>query len=182
MISPLLQVQVFLSLILLIASIWDLRFQKIPNLVTYPAMLGSLLVYFVTFGFAGLAFSAKGFGLGMALLMLAYLAGGMGAGDVKLMGVVGAALGPRGVFNAFLFTALAGGIYALVVLVIDSGGPVRFFSRARSAMKTFVLTKDARMILSEPRPRKRRLYYGVAIAIGTMCTMLWHRVFGSYLL
>ena len=44
------------------------------------------------------------------------LLGGMGAGDVKLMAAVGSILGPTDVFTAFLYSALIGGLYALVVL------------------------------------------------------------------
>jgi prepilin peptidase CpaA len=42
----------------------------------------------------------------------------MGAGDAKLMGVVGGVLGAKGVFYAFLFSAIVGGIYAVVLTFI----------------------------------------------------------------
>jgi hypothetical protein len=57
-----------------------------------------------------------GLAAGMALLMPFYLLKGMGAGDVKLMGVVGAFLGPTRVLHAFLWTGLSGGLYALILL------------------------------------------------------------------
>ncbi len=57
--------------------------------------------------------STGGLFLGVAFLLPVYLIGGMGAGDVKLMGAVGSILGPQGVFIAFLYSAIAGGLYAL---------------------------------------------------------------------
>jgi prepilin peptidase CpaA len=44
-----------------------------------------------------------------------FLVGGMGAGDVKLLAAFGAWLGPTGTLWAVLWTALAGGVLALVV-------------------------------------------------------------------
>jgi len=52
--------------------------------------------------------------LGMGLFIILYLMGGMGAGDVKLIGAVGSMLGPYMVLTAVLCTALIGGICALV--------------------------------------------------------------------
>ena len=50
----------------------------------------------------------------MGLFIILYLMGGMGAGDVKLIGAVGSMLGPYMVLTAVLCTALIGGICALV--------------------------------------------------------------------
>ena len=66
--------------------------------------------------------------------------GMMGAGDVKLMGAVGSILGPAGVFNAFLFTAIVGGIYALIVLAYH-GQLVGFIKRFALSLKLSLLTR-----------------------------------------
>jgi len=113
---------IFLSAVLIVASVNDLRFQKIPNLLTYPAMVVALVYHFVMNGLDGLLFSAGGLALGIAVFILPYLMGGMGAGDAKLMGTVGAILGARGVFIAFLFTAIIGGVYALIVVLTNKTG------------------------------------------------------------
>ena len=42
----------------------------------------------------------------------------MGAGDAKLLGAVGSYIGAKSVFISFLFTAVAGGIYALLILIL----------------------------------------------------------------
>ena len=46
-------------------------------------------------------------------MFIPFALGGMGAGDVKLMGVVGALKGPEFVWVAFLASAMAGGILAI---------------------------------------------------------------------
>ena len=116
--SPLLLI-VFLSGILIIAVTIDVRVRKIPNLLTFPAMATALAFHSITGGWKGFLFSAEGLALGIALFLIPYIMGGMGAGDAKLMGAIGAIIGPRGVFLASLFTAVAGGIYALIVFFIE---------------------------------------------------------------
>ena len=59
--------------------------------------------------------SFAGFVVGLALMMPGHLLGATGAGDVKLMAAVGAVVGPSTVVTAFLFTAVAGGVLAVVV-------------------------------------------------------------------
>jgi prepilin peptidase CpaA len=117
---------VFLGGVLLLAAIYDHRSQRIPNLLTYPTMVIGLAYHCLTSGLDGLLLSAGGLALGIGIFILPYLMGGMGAGDAKLMGAVGSILGPRGVFIAFLFTSLVGGIYVLLVLSVVST-PLYFF-------------------------------------------------------
>ncbi len=83
---------------------------------------------------------AEGMALGIGIFILPYLVGGMGAGDVKLMGAVGAVLGPGGVFMAFLATALAGGILALLVMLIHYNYSKGLITRCATTLKTLLVT------------------------------------------
>lgn len=160
---------IFLSAVLIVASVNDLRFQKIPNLLTYPAMAVALVYHFMINGLDGLLFSAGGLALGIAILIIPYLMGGMGAGDAKLMGAVGAILGARGVFIAFLFTAIIGGVYALIVVLIKRQHFKGFFTRQAATMKTFIFTKQFIPISRDNNNEKKpKLCYGIAIALGTL--------------
>ena len=159
---------IFLSAVLIVASVNDLRFQKIPNLLTYPAMAIAVGCHVVMNGLDGLLFSAGGLALGIAVLILPYLMGVMGAGDTKLMGAVGAILGARGVFIAFLFTAIMGGVYALIVVLIKRQHFKGFFTRQAATLKTFIFTKQFIPIPGDSNEKIPRLCYGIAIAIGTL--------------
>lgn len=86
--------------VLLIALVIDMRIFKIPNLLTYPAMAAALTLHTVLNGASGLLFSLLGLVAGLGIFFLPFSLGLMGAGDVKLMGAVGAALGVRGAINA----------------------------------------------------------------------------------
>jgi len=163
-----------LACILLAAALNDLRFRKIPNLLTYPMIALSLIYYGATGGLKGLAFSTAGLAVGMAVLMIFYLAGGMGAGDVKLMGAVGAALGPRAAFEAFLVTAIVGGIYSVCLIVVRRGQGGARVGRWISMVRLLATTGVLIDVPGQEHDEEPRLSYGVAIAFGTLCTMIWH--------
>lgn len=157
--------------ILILAAINDIRFQKIPNRLTFMAILSGVVFHGATGGLSGLLLSVEGLFMGLAILIFFYLMGGMGAGDVKLMGAVGALLGPKGVFFAFLATALVGGIYAIVLLASrrQLGATLK---RYWLVLKTILLTRKVFYIPPSEAERKPRLRYGVAIALGTMLSVV----------
>ena len=99
--------------LVLLAIYSDLRWRKIPNCLTLPAIALGFLLNFLGNSWNGLIFSFFGLLVGMGLLMLPYLLGGMGGGDVKFMGALGAILGSYSVLNIFLYTTLVGGAIAL---------------------------------------------------------------------
>lgn len=158
---------IFLSGILIISAAIDIRTQKIPNLITYPSMVIAFSYHGTLAGGDGLLFSITGLFVGIGLLLLPYLMGGMGAGDAKLMGAVGGMIGAKGVFYAFLCTAIVGGIYALVLILIHRTFFNGFLKKQMTTLWTFILT---RKYIPDPilgGKNKPRLCYGLAIALGT---------------
>ena len=157
--------------ILSISAVVDLRAQKIPNLITFPAIIIALLYHFFTHGIDGLTFSALGLATGIGLLIVPYMLGGMGAGDAKLMGAIGAILGTKSVFTAFLLTALVGGIYALIIILLNQKQFKGFFKKQLITLQLFILTRKFIPDPGEESKKKPRLCYGVAIALGTFIYM-----------
>ena len=163
---------IFLSVVLIIAAIIDMRTYRIPNLVTYPAMLIALIWHTITSGVSGLSFSFVGLLVGIGLFSVLFFMGVMGAGDAKLMGAVGAVIGSRGVLNASLFTAVAGGVFALILLLAHYRD-FRFITRAVETIQASLATKCFIRIPLSEHERKPKLYYGIAIASGTLYTIWW---------
>ena len=159
---------IVLTVVLVTAAVIDIRFQRIPNLLTYPTMVAALGYHFLINGVDGLLFSAGGLIVGIALFIVPYLMGGMGAGDTKLMGAVGAVLGIRGVVIASFSTAFIGGIYALVLLAVRYKYSKAFISRWATTLKTLIFTAQYISIPEAENERKPELCYGVAISIGTI--------------
>jgi prepilin signal peptidase PulO-like enzyme (type II secretory pathway) len=97
-----------LSLLFLIpASCVDARERLLPEPLILPA-LGAPLVYA---SFSGHAVDAAfGAGLGISFLMILFYVrpGSVGLGDVKLLGAIGAGLGPEGLVASSVFGAVSG--------------------------------------------------------------------------
>ncbi len=156
-----------LAAVLLIAAITDVRFHKIPNWLTYPSVIVAFIYHISLKGLDGLLFSIEGVGIGVIALGIFYFMGGTGAGDVKLMGVVGGFLGPKGAFVAFLFSSIVGGIYSLMLMVLH-GYLKQAAVRYGAIVKTLALTRRLIYIPSAKWEPKPRLCYGIAIALGTV--------------
>jgi prepilin peptidase CpaA len=148
---------IFLSVILIVSAVIDLRTQKIPNLITYPTMVIAFSYHGTLGGGNGLLFSLTGLSVGIALLLLPYLLGGMGAGDAKLMGAVGAMIGAKGVFY----------IYALVLILIRRTYFNGFFKKQMTTLWTFILTRKYIPDPIQVGKNRHRLCYGLPIALGT---------------
>ena len=170
----------YMILILLVTgSVTDLRSNRIPNLLTYPTMIAGLSYHFSTNGIDGMMFSAQGIGLGIALLILPYLLGGMGAGDAKLMGAAGGLLGPKDVFYSFLFSAIAGGFYAIAVILVNRREFRGFYGEKLEFIKNIILTVKLMPYQNVQRIGRPRLCYGLAISLGTGAYIL-AKIFGYH--
>ncbi len=93
----------------------DLRTRRIPNVLTFGAAVGGLVFHLATNGVAGGMESVAGWIVGAAVLFVPFALGGMGAGDVKLLGALGAWLGPSDALWLALYTGMAGGVMAVLV-------------------------------------------------------------------
>ena len=92
------------------AVVTDLRSHRIPNRLCAVALAVGLLLQVAATGADGLWVGLSGLLTGAVLLLPFYLSGGMGAGDVKLMGAVGAFLGASGALFAAMATLVIGGV------------------------------------------------------------------------
>jgi prepilin peptidase CpaA len=113
------QIGLLLTLVT-VAAIYDLRYRRIPNWLTLPGLLLGIALnsFLADHWLDGLMFSLKGLGLGFGLYFGLYALRAMGAGDVKLMAVVGAIAGWQYWLIIFVFTALLGGLLAVVFSIL----------------------------------------------------------------
>ncbi len=101
--------------LLVIASVSDWSRYKIPNWLTLGGSVFAL-IYSAVMPFSpqlGFGWSLGGFSLGLSFMLPLYMLGMMGAGDVKLMAMVGAFLGMTHTLYALLFVFVSGGLAAL---------------------------------------------------------------------
>ena len=106
-----------LLLLLILAVIYDQREQRIPNILTLTGLILGIIWNIYTNGLLGIMFSLQGFVVGITLLFIPFALRGMGAGDVKLLGMVGAFKGALFAFHTFIAMALWGGLIAVILLI-----------------------------------------------------------------
>ena len=98
----------------LIGSVFDVKSRRIPNFITMPAFLFGLALHLALGGWRQLLTALAAGVICAAIFLVFYLAGGMGAGDVKLILAVGCIAGLSHVAYLLVLTALSGGVMAIV--------------------------------------------------------------------
>lgn len=147
----------------------DLKERKIYNKVLVPAFFIGLYLKALENGLAGIGDSLLGFGLGLGFLLIPFLLGGIGGGDVKLLAVIGAIMGWKFVFFAAIGTGISGGLVAIVLLVKEKRF-LRFFKEFLRGSWIFIGSHFK--ILSFHVDEERILFpYGVAISMGVAWTL-----------
>jgi len=151
----------------------DLRWRRIPNWLTVPALLIGVIANTVLAGWSGLKASLLGAALGLALLLPFVLLRSLGAGDWKLAGALGAFTGPGPLVDLLLGSILVAGVMA-VVLVIYKGRTrqtVRNIGHILVSLVTFRLPGTQ---VSLDNPDSLKIPYGVALAFTVLLYgVLW---------
>lgn len=157
---------VLLFVLLCVCVLTDLKRRKIYNAVLLPFLCIGFIINTLTSGLGGLEQSFLGMVVGFGILLIPFFLGGMGAGDVKFLAVIGAMKGTAFVLMAALYMALAGGILALLVLLFNKGFKTRLFQ-----IICFLhgLRHGLRIpILPDQDSLKKTYPYGIAIAAGAI--------------
>jgi prepilin peptidase CpaA len=136
----------------------DARWLRIPNVITYPAMilglaLGAAEAFPGALFTSGLVDHLAALVLAFALSYPFYAAGGLKAGDAKLLMAIGAVRGSSFLLVASVYGALLGGVLAIGFITVRrlraAGGP------------------DASMA----KVMKSSMPYGIALALGGLLAL-----------
>ncbi|HYQ38171.1 MAG TPA: prepilin peptidase [Pseudomonas sp.] len=158
---------IILLAFLLGAVAYDVVSHRLPN---YYLLLGvpvALALQAWIAGWAGVMAGGAGLLTGFALFIPFYAMGGMAAGDVKLMAVVGGFLGIHGVAWAAGYSFLVAGICGVAYLV-HKGQLGKMFSRywAMASLGSYIPA-------DERDAARQRFPYAMAIAIGVLLSLCW---------
>lgn len=162
-----------LALGLVICLITDLKKRRIYNVVLLPLLIFGLSYNLFTGGSPGLIQSILGTITGLGILIIPFALGGIGAGDVKLLAVIGAVKGPLFVFYSALGMGLAGGVIALLFLTYQGSVLNTLKSFFRGLWLMFIT--GFKVIKFDFDNEKIMLPYGLAIVIGVVSAYWWMR-------
>lgn len=162
---------IVLALMLLFCLLTDLRERKIYNVIILPVLFFGLAFNFFTDGWLGLIQSLAGFLAGLSILIIPFAFGGMGAGDVKLLAVIGAVKGPVFILYSALGMAIAGGIIALAIIIYQR----RLISLGGSILSGLNLLIGTRFnVVAFDLNREKIMFpYGLAIVAGAASAFWW---------
>ena len=159
----------FLVSLVTIAAVYDIQFRRIPNSLVLTGLVLSLIIQFTFNEFYG--FKAWGYGMltGLALFLPLYALHAMGAGDVKLVAMVGSFLDAGSAIGVVLTTLLVGGVLSIVV-ALRNGVLRQAISNIHMqlTLTMFKRLSGGNAQLEQLPSSAGNLPYAVAIAIGTL--------------
>ena len=129
-----------------------------------PAAAVGLLVNGLLGGWAGVNSSLLGLGLGLLLLLPFVFLKAIGGGDWKLVGALGAFLGPNRLMAVLIGSLIMAGAMAMVLVVVKR--------RVRQTLRNMAHLGEALIMLRMPppevsldNPEAAKVPFGVAVAL-----------------
>lgn len=154
--------------LVLACMITDVYQRRIPNCLTIPAVAAGLGFALLGNGWDGVWLSVVGIAVGFGLLFLPFYFGGMGAGDVKLMAALGALLGASAIIQVFLYSAIVGGVLAVVSVVRERACRETAANIAAICLGWWSRLGSGHGLGDRPHRSVGNIPYGVAIGLGTI--------------
>ncbi|MFF2889021.1 prepilin peptidase [Paenibacillus sp. NPDC057967] len=126
---------------LLIAFITDMRHQMISNWLTGTSFVLGMLYHVLAGGIEaqGWLYAAAGAAAGFIPLLILYAFGGIGAGDVKLFGALGAWIGAAMIAQLMMYSILYAGAFGVLMLAFN-----RAFAKRMAALMIIAYPGAAR--------------------------------------
>jgi prepilin peptidase CpaA len=155
-----LSLNIILLILLVISLYTDIKDRKIYNKHTFSVLFIAIITSLMFEGFAGFKNSIYGAGIGFMIMLIPYMLGGMGAGDVKLFMAIGSLKGVDFIIQSSIITFIVGGVIAALVITINKN------------WKETLINIKSLFIFKETLNNSYTYPYGIAICIGTVITYL----------
>ena len=174
-------IMVPLLIVVTLCAITDVLEHRIYNSVLLPALMLAFLFNTLLAGLPGLLDCFLGLVLGMAILFPIYFLRGTSAGDVKLLGVVGAFLGAKGALIAGVATLCFGGVLGILYIAWRLVEPTLVSHIAQITGPDGPTGRPMIKATSDDNAWKAVFPYASAITCGTYYA-LWHLGYFSQVL
>jgi prepilin peptidase CpaA len=144
-------------------AVWsDIHEHRISNWLVIAVLITGLVAQVSANGPMGILFALGGLTAGLLFFLPFYIRGGMGAGDVKLMGAAGSMLGPLGAVMACALALIAG--LVLVIAAVQFRNFVMQYRMSRVAENQPVTDAGPNFLVE--KDGATRIPYAPAIAAG----------------
>ena len=147
-----------------LAAVVDLRSGRIPNAITYPALLLGLALGFWPGAEVGIEARLAGLAIAFLPSLALFLARALGGGDVKLLAAVGALVGTPAIYAVLFWAIVAGSIIAIGLLV--ARGRV---TETLQGLAAVVISARERSVPTIVPAMDLRFPFGTAIFAGVVC-------------
>jgi prepilin peptidase CpaA len=151
----------------IIAGWTDWRSRRIPNWLTVPALILGIAANTLAHGWTGAKESLLGAGLGLGLLLPFFLLRSLGGGDWKLVGALGAFLGPPRLIIVLVATILVAGAMAVILIIWKKRVGRTLRNLAHLVVSLFTLHLPGPE-LSLDNPDSLKVPFGVAVAVAVV--------------
>ena len=157
-----------LPALLAAAAGWsDWRFRRIPNWLTVPGLVLGVAVNSLVWGWPGAKAALLGAILGLALLLPFVMIRSLGAGDWKLVGALGAFLGPQHLIVVLLGAILVAGVMAAVLVIWHKRVRQTTHNLGRMLVAFFTLHLPGPELSLDNR-EALKVPFGIAVAIAVI--------------
>lgn len=148
-----------------VAVVSDLLHHRIPNMLILVGLALGLIGQMYSGGVSGLGDSLLGILICFALFLPMYASGGMAAGDVKLMAMVGSFLPFQYALWAAMFSLIAGSVCGLLIVL--------FRGQLRQTLGRYwlILRAQAYLAPTSDEVAGKPFPYSIAILIGTLSSV-----------
>ena len=176
---------------LLLWAAWsDALSHRIPNRLVFSGTALAVLLHvllpggygflFLVPGGLGLLGALKGLAIGLLAMLPLYLMRALGAGDVKLMAMVGAFLGPDDILPAVVGAYAVGGLLSFA-LALRAGAAMQMVRNLgyMVRMTALKLPLPGALVIEPPPQSVGSVPFGVAIALGSTLAMFWVALGGA---
>lgn len=150
----------------------DVRFRRLPNVLTFGGLVVALAMALGLGGVAALVDALMAAGCAFLFLILPFLMRAAGAGDVKMLAAAAAFLGLREVPFFLLATSFAGLVVALVMILMKQVSSARLKHAFRTLFDWRYDRKAGRAALPPKDDERARIPFGCAIALGAWATLI----------
>jgi len=150
----------------------DWRTRRIPNWLTVPCLFLGIGLHSIISGWRGALMSIEGIGLALVILLPLVLMRALGAGDWKLMGAVGAFLGPWMFVFVLLASVFLSGLMAIAMMILTHRVKTTLRNLVVLVQGFFVFGLRTNPEISLDNPTLLKLPFGVAVATGTLLCFL----------